>query len=59
MPFSILDVGKVCKTSLQFLVGGDVIGHLSVVEFLIGIHIEVAGAGQTEYNGFLDRKSVV
>ena len=45
-------LGQGGKAGLQLGVSGDVIRHLAVVEFLIGHHVEVAGAGETEDNGF-------
>ena len=35
----------------ELCVGGDEIAHFAVVELLIGDHVEVAGAGQTEDDG--------
>ena len=43
--------GKSCKALFKLLIGGDVVGHLAVVELFICNHIEVAGAGQTEHDG--------
>lgn len=39
------------KALLQVCIGGDVVGHLAVVELLIGHHVKVAGAGQAEDDG--------
>ena len=39
------------KAFLQVGVGGNGIGHLAVMEFLIGHHVKVAGARQTEDDG--------
>ena len=41
-----------CGDALRKLgVGGDVVRHLAVVELLVGHHVEVAGAGETEDDG--------
>ena len=45
------DLGQAGEACLQLLVGGDVVGHLAVVELLVGHHVEVAGAGQAEEDG--------
>ena len=45
------EVGDAVKALLQVGVGGDAVGHLAVVELLVGHHVEVAGAGETEDNG--------
>ena len=45
------DLGGLCQTVGDFLVGGNVVAHLAVVEPLVGVHIEVAGAGQAEDDG--------
>ena len=37
----------------QVFVGGDEVAHLAVVELLVGVHVEVAGAGQAEEDGLL------
>ena len=39
------------KAFLQVGVGGNEIGHLAVMEFLIGHHVKVAGAGQAKDDG--------
>ena len=44
-------LGQRGEAGFQFRVGGDVVRHLAVVELLIGHHVEVAGAGETEDNG--------
>ena len=49
--FVAVEVGDAVKALLQVGVGGDVVGHLAVVELLVGHHVEVAGAGQTEDDG--------
>ena len=46
-------LGQLGEAGLQFCVSGDIVGHLAVVELLIGHHIEVAGAGEAKDNGFL------
>ena len=35
----------------KLLIGGNVVGHFVLVEFFVGHHIEVAGAGQSEDDG--------
>ena len=49
--YSALDIGKLGEILLKLLVGGDVVVHLAVVELLVCHQIEVAGAGETEYDG--------
>ena len=44
-------LGQLGEAGLQFCVSGDRVGRLDVVELLIGDHVEVAGAGQTEDDG--------
>ena len=46
------EVGDAVKALLQVGVGGDVVGHLAVVELLVGHHVEVAGAGEAEDDSF-------
>ena len=36
---------------MQVGIGGDVVAHLAVMEFLIGHHVKVAGAGQAKDDG--------
>ena len=45
------NLGQGVQTLCQILVGGDVVGHLAVVELLIRDQIEVACTRQTEYDG--------
>ena len=47
----LLNLGQIHKAFCQFLVGGLVVLHFSVVELFIGIHIKVARTGQTKDNG--------
>ena len=49
--FLSVHLGQLVEAGLQFLVGGDVVGHLPVVEFLVGHHVEVARAGETKDDG--------
>ena len=51
LPTTSLDLGALGKAFGDFFVGGDIVAHDAVVEFLVGHHIEIAGAGQTKYNG--------
>ena len=44
-------LGQLGEAGLQLGVGGDVVGHLAVVELLVGHHVEVAGAGEAEDDG--------
>ena len=44
-------LGQLGEAGLQFCVSGDIVGHLAVVELLIGHHVEVAGAGQAKDDG--------
>ena len=46
------EVGDAVKALLQVGVGGDAVGHLAVVELLVGHHVEVAGAGEAEDDSF-------
>ena len=46
------EVGDAVKALLQVGIGGDVVGHLAVVELLVGHHVEVAGAGEAEDDSF-------
>lgn len=48
----ISDLRQTCKSPLQLLIGGDMIGHFAVIEFLICYHIKISRACQTEKNGF-------
>ncbi len=43
--------GQLGEAGLQLLVGGDVVGHHTVVELLVGGHVEVPGARQAEDDG--------
>ena len=45
------EVGDAVKALLQVGIGGDVVGHLAVVELLVGHHVKVAGAGQAKDDG--------
>ena len=54
--FSALHLRQLCDACGQLFVGRDGIGHLVVVELLVGDEIEVAGAGEAEDDGlFLAR----
>ena len=54
--FSVRHLRQLCNARGQLLVGRDDVGHLVVVELLIGDKIEIARAGQTEDDGlFLAR----
>lgn len=44
--------GDAVKAGLQISIRGNVIAHLAVMEFFIGNHIKIAGAGQPEEYGF-------
>ena len=44
-------LGQLGEAGLQFCVSGDIVGHLAVVELLIGHHVKVAGAGQAKDDG--------
>lgn len=44
--------GDAVKAGLQISIRGNVIAHLTVMEFFIGNHIKIAGAGQPEEYGF-------
>ena len=46
------EVGDAVKALLQVGVGGDAVGHLAVVELLVGHYVEVAGAGEAEDDRF-------
>ena len=43
--------GDSVETSLQVGIGGNIIFHFSIMEFLIGHHVKVAGAGQAKDDG--------
>ena len=54
--FSALHLRQLCDACGQLFVGRDGIGHLVVVELLVGDEIEIAGAGEAEDDGlFLAR----
>ena len=46
--FSALHLRQLCEACGQLFVGRDGIGHLVVVELLVGDEIEIAGAGEAE-----------
>lgn len=41
------------EADLELLVGGDVVGHLSAVVGLVGVHVEVTRAGEAEEDRLL------
>ena len=45
------DLGGLGQTGGDLLIGGDVVAHEAVVELLVGVHIEVARAGEAEDDG--------
>ena len=47
------EVGDAVKALLQVGIGGDAVGHLAVVERLIGGHVEVAYAGIEQRRGLM------
>ena len=49
--FSALHLRQLCDACGQLFVGRDGIGHLVVVELLVGDEIEIAGAGEAEDDG--------
>ena len=49
--FSAIHLRQLCDACGQLFVGRDGIGHLVVVELLVGGHVEVARAGQAEDDG--------
>ena len=50
--FSALHLRQLCDACGQLFVGRDGIGHLVVVELLVGDEIEIAGAGEAEDDSF-------
>ena len=49
----LLHLRQLCQGGSDLLVGGDIVGHLPVVELLVGVEVKVAGAGEAEEDGFL------
>ena len=45
------EFGNTVKSLLQILICGDVVGHFSVVEFLISVHVEISCSCKAEYDG--------
>ena len=45
------DNRQLAEAGVQFLIRGNVVRHLSVVELFVGHHIKVSRTGQTEYDG--------
>jgi hypothetical protein len=48
LPWAGLDLGKLGEAALEILVRWLVVAHGAVVERFIGLHVEVAGAGEAE-----------
>src|SRR5699024_8500769 len=46
-------LGQLAETPGDLLIRGNIVAHFSVMESLIGIEIEVAGAGEAEKDRFL------
>ena len=45
------DIGQALEADFQICIGRDIIRHFAVIKLFVCHHIEVACAGQTEYNG--------
>ena len=45
------DIGQSLEADFQICIGRDIIRHFAVIKLFVCHHIEVACAGQTEYNG--------
>ena len=64
-PSLLTHFGELGEGLFEFLVGGDVVAHDAIVEFLVSVHVKIAGSGKTEddvlgfaglfaFQGFID-----
>ena len=48
--FCLVHFGEFGKPSGQVFVGGDVVGHFTVVKAFVGEKVKISGTGKTEYD---------